>query len=416
MPNKMKYISIFLLISIFVNQAFAQSIACDCKTDLDFLDSKIKSTPSYKRNKEAYAISLSTLSKKAIATTSIYDCYVLLNALVLSINDNHSRVFGLDKGVLDEIRNDSLKFLAFKKSDFFNLYPKPRINLDSLTTILKTKELSDTEGIYTLKNHLTIGVFKNNNDHQFKAVVLDSETDVWLKGEIIYTFIPFGKNHLLGVGGGLSTKRLITFTERIDQGIFWNRGFAKNGKTINYATQLPTDKTYFRNELAPEITYLRIGSFSGFYPTLLDAEKFYESLEGTLTKQHLILDLRSNGGGGVRNSDLLFKILKEYSKKNKIYILINFLTASNAEQFAFNLNEIPNCMLLGQPSNGTISYELAGVNYELPSGNFRVVLTSKSHSKYLNLESAGIEPDIKFDLESDWIDQIVKYIVNNTKG
>ena len=290
----------------------------------------------------------------------------------------------------------------------------PEINLDSLTTILKSKNVSETEGIYTRKDNLTIGLFRSDQDSNFKAIVLDAEVDSWKKGEIIYTLIPFGNNYLLTMGGSLSTKRLVTFTERIDNGMFCKMGFAKDVAKINYATHLPTDQTYFREELTHDITYLRIGSFSGFNPTLSQAEQFYNQLEGTLNKQHLILDLRSNGGGGMRNSDLLYKILKPYAKNNKIYILINHLTASNAEQFVIRLKELGNCSVFGQQSNGTIAYELTGANYALPSGHFKAVLTSKTHPKYLTVESVGIAPEINFDIGTDWLDQMVRYIENKS--
>lgn len=412
MLSTKKFIIAYILILTFVNQAFAQSTTCDCKADLEFLDSKIIKTPAYKRNKEAYNIILTKVTAEAVKTTAIYDCYVLLNRLLLSINDNHNRIYGVYKGAIDEIRNDSLAFSAFKNSGLFNLYPRPGLNLDSLRLILETKKFVEIEGIYKLNNQLTIGVFKNNHDDQFIAIVMDSENNVWEKGEILYTLLPYGRNYILTIGGSLSTKRLITFTERIDNGLFLKMGFAKNVTAINYATQLPADKTYFRDEISPEITYLRVGSFSGFNPTLSEAEEFYKQVEGTLNKQHLILDLRNNGGGGVRNSDILFKILKEYSKTNNIYILINLLTASNAEQFTVRLSKLDNCKVFGQQSNGTIAYELTGVNFELPSRNYKVVLTSKSHSNYLNLESVGIEPDINLDLSDDWINQLVNYITN----
>ena len=187
-------------------------------------------------------------------------------------------------------------------------------------------------------------------------------------------------------------------------------GFTKDQDKVLYASKLTTEDTYFRDEISPEITYLRIGSFNSWYPTLSDAEKFYKQLEGALSKPNLIVDLRNNGGGGDRNSDILFKILKSYAKKNKLYVLINHRTGSNAEQFAYKLSELNNCEVLGQQTNGTISYEIVNGNYELPSGHFIAVLTSKTHSKYLEVESKGVRPDIELSLESDWIEQTKKLI------
>jgi hypothetical protein len=49
-------------------------------------------------------------------------------------------------------------------------------------------------------------------------------------------------------------------------------------------------------------------------------------------------------------------------------------------------------------------------NYTLPCGKFIAVLTSKKHSEYLEFESQGIEPDVTFNLNSDWINQLNNYI------
>ncbi len=408
----LKTICIFLPVMLLgaVQQGFAQNEACLCKTDLIFLDSKIKKTPSYKKNKKAYEAAFTIASNKAEMVNSVYECYVLLNRLMLSINDNHSRAYGLDKGAIEEVQKDSIKFLAFRNSPLFNLYPKPNINLDSLTTVLRSKEVSDMEGIYHKKGLLTIGVFKEADESSYKAIVLDSETDVWVIGEIIYTLLPFGNGYLLNVGGRLSTKRLVTYTERIEDGFFLFTGFQKDLSLTQYSNELPAEDTYFRKELTSDITYIKVGSFSGWNPTLSQAEAFYQTLEGTLTKPHLIVDLRTNGGGGDRNSNALLKILKAYAKSNKVYVITNHITVSNAEQFAYKLSKFKNCQIFGHRTNGTLTYELTGSNYDLPCGNFMTVLTSKTHSAYSHLESVGVEPNVKLDMKSDWIDQIVDYI------
>lgn len=403
-------IFIFSLTSIFSIDGYSQSNTCDCKTDLYFLDSKIQKAPSYKKNKNAYTAELARIAGIAGKTTTIYDCYVLLNKLMLTLNDNHSRVYGVDKGAIEEVKLDSIKYSSFRASDIFNAYPMPKMDLDSLTEILSTQSISDAEGIYAIEDLLTIGYFKDKPHNQYKAIVLDSETDIWKKGEIVYTSIPYGQDYFLNIGGNLSTKRLITFTERIENGVFNAIGFKKDVETINYATKLPTESTYYRKEISPDITYLHIGSFSGWNPTLSQAEKFYQQLEGTLHKSNLILDLRNNGGGGNRNSNILLKLLKSYAKNNNIYVLINHLTASNAEQFTIKLTNGNDFKILGQQSNGTVAYELVNSNFQLPSGHFIAVLTSKTHSKYLEIESIGISPDIRLNARTDWIEQTTKLI------
>ena len=303
-----------------------------------------------------------------------------------------------------------MAYAEFKKSETNTLYPILKVDLDSLETILESKDVNDIVGVYTYKEQLKIGVVKEENSDNFKVVILDTNEDIWQKGEVMSTLIPYGDNLLLNVGGNPSTKRLIAYSERIEDGVFKYIGFTKNNDHVHFANDLPTEETYFKEEINENITYLRLGSFSGWNPTLGQAEKFYREIKGTLTKPNLIVDLRNNSGGGDRNSDIILKQLKSYSKKNAIFVLINHRTVSNAEHFTLKLAKLKNTTILGNPSNGTAAYEVKNSTFNLPSGKFVTVLTSKLHSKYLDIESKGIIPDVVLDSGSDWIEQTVEYI------
>ncbi len=406
-------ILLLALLNILITNAYAQNQDCNCKTDLTFLDSKIRKTPAYKMNRKAYDTSYLNALKVAASITSIFDCHFLLNELLISLNDNHSKVYSINPGATDEVIENLEKLNDFKKSEFFNAYAKPNIDLDSLKNVLNSKPKMDIEGVYKRENYMTIGVYKNKGQNNYKAIILDSESDIWQVGEIIYALIPFGNNYLLNIGGSITSKRLIAYTERLENGFFYFMGFQKDMAQTNYAIKTLSENTYYREELSDKVTYLKIGSFSSWNPTLSDAEKFYKSLEGTLNKKNLILDLRNNGGGGDRNSDILYVLLKGYAKKNKVYVLINHRTLSNAEQFANRLSKLENCQLFGTRTNGTLAYEIKDGNYNLPCGNFIVVLSSKIHSEFLEFESKGIEPQVTFDLDTDWIIQLNNYISKN---
>lgn len=409
--TKLGKIFILLILTLFYKEkGFSQNNKCDCMKDLEYLDSKVRKNPAYKNNTNSYKQKFEKLTIDADKAKTIHECYLILNSLLLSLNDNHSRVYGLDNGATVEIKNDPLKLSQFKESTIYNAYPFVEKDLDSLKIILKQKKLTDIEGIYSLKENLTIGVFKDDTYNKFNAVVFNTNNDVWQKGEIIYTLLPFGDNKLLNIGGSFNSKKLISYTERIDNGFFHYMGFKKDTAIINYATKLKKDDTYYSEELTSNITYIRVGSFTGRYPLLKDAENFYKTLEATLNKSNLILDLRNNSGGGDRNSNILFKILKTYAKKNNIYVLINHRSASNAEQFAYKLKEIGNCKIFGQQSNGTVSYETPDKTYELPSGHFVATISSKTHSKYLEIESKGVAPDVELDLNFEWVEQTIKLI------
>ena len=408
-------ISFKILIALFCLNipsypALAQSQDCHCQDNLDFLYTKIRKIPAYKKNKQAADLEYHRLSLIASQKDTEYDCFILLNRFLLSIRDNHSRVYGSNKGLTQEVREDSLRFAAYPHSADFILYPAPVMDLDSLKHVLEKKPFYDIEGVYSKTGVITIGVLKSGED--YLAIVLEAENSVWQPGELLYTLVPYGNDYLLCIGGNLSTRRMVAFTERIHQGTFLNAGFQKDTSRINYAI-LPVypDTTFFRKELASDITYLKVGSFKSFHPTLGEAERFYASLEGTLDKTNLIVDLRNNGGGGVRNSGILFNILKEYLKSNNVYVLINHRTASNAEQFTFRLSQFENCRIIGNRSQGTLAYELEGMNVTFPCAPFTAVLASKTHSKYLALESNGIAPEMILDDNTDWIQQTVRIIL-----
>lgn len=59
---------------------------------------------------------------------------------------------------------------------------------------------------------------------------------------------------------------------------------------------------------------------------------------------------------------------------------------------------------------GKVAYEVVDSNFNLPCNKYLVILTSKKQSKYLLLESIGIEPDVKFEIDKDWIVQVQTYI------
>ncbi len=404
-----------VLVGSLLTNAYSQNEDCSCKTDLEFLDGKIRKTPAYKINSKAYDASYSRILREVVTINSIFDCQSLLNELLISLNDNHSKVYSIDPGATDEVKANPEKFNEFKKSALFNTYPKPNIDLDSLKKVLNTKTKMDIEGVYKRENYMTLGVYRSKDLNNYKAIIIDSESDVWQTGEIMYTLIPFGNDYLLSIGGSITSKRLIAYTERIANGFFYFMGFQKDIAEKNYSAKMPSEDTYYREELSDEITYLQIGSFNSWNPTLSNAEKFYKTLEGNLNKSNLIVDLRNNGGGGDRNSDILYSIIKDYAKKNKVYVLINHRTSSNAEQFANRLSKLENCQLFGIRTNGTLAYEIKDGNYTLPCSRFIAVLTSKKHSDYLAYESIGIEPKVTFDMETDWIEQLKKYIKNNNQ-
>jgi len=422
---KSYFILLFLAVLSSSSHLAAQASMsdCSCTADLTSLHDMIKETASYKMSKSVYLKSYDEAQKLVQEANSDYECYLLLAELLLTLNDNHGRLYGADKGATEEIRGNQTQLDKFKQSELYRAYPRSSLSLDSLEAALSKSKADDIEGIYHLPDQLSLGLYHDVSKGHYIAIVLQSNNAMWNPGETIYTFIPYvdvlgssltpsgADGYLLGVGGSLSSKRLISYTERIDHGTFLTMGFRKDSSEKYQARSIHRDTTYLRRDISDDITYIKAGSFSSWHPTLGEADRFYASLQGNISAPHLIIDLRDNSGGGDRNSDGLRRIIKEHVKTGKVYLITNHTTVSNAEQFTLAVAEGKNCTVLGHRTNGTLTYEIKGtIGGVLSCDRYLVQLASKKHGKYLQYESRGVQPDVILDMHSEWVDQVIYYI------
>ncbi|KPM32034.1 Peptidase family S41 [Croceitalea dokdonensis DOKDO 023] len=363
---------------------------CRCKTDFDQLNLLLRKTPAYKDHKKAYEENHLKLQSIVGKVSLDYDCLVLLNRLALGLNDNHSNIFGLaDKNAVK--------------------IQKTKMNLDSLEQALAAKPFTAIEGVYSLPKYVTLGLYKEQET--YIGVILASQLPNWDAGDIMYTLLPYGKDLHLAIFGQGKSKRIVAVSERIKHGMFLKLGLRKNKEAQAFHLAPEPDSLFIKKELDNAISYIKTGSFSSFYPKLADAEAFYASLQDKLTKKHLIVDLRDNTGGGERNSNILLELLTTYAQNNKLYVLINHNTASNAEQFTLKLKQLPNTTILGDRTQGTLAYELKkNISNPLGCGKFVAIVTSKRHKEYLPFESKGIEPDMLLEYDRDWITQTMEFI------
>ncbi len=134
---------------------------------------------------------------------------------------------------------------------------------------------------------------------------LSGGKEVWQKGEIIGRFLKYENGRYLAAIGQFHDKKLVNFPLEIGNGHIPKLQLSKSKARPDRSRVEDTET--FRYSKSDDITYLRIGSFSGYNPVLKNAENFYKSLEEKPVTRDLILDLRDNGGGGDRNSDILYK-------------------------------------------------------------------------------------------------------------
>ena len=106
------------------------------------------------------------------------------------------------------------------------------------------------------------------------------------------------------------------------------------------------------------------------------------------------------------------KLLKKYTRKGQLYVLINNGTISQAEIFTLQLKRLPNVTLLGETTRGMLTYgSNEGKRVKLPGGSFEIYPTDmKGSARLLRYEDVGIQPEMYLNKEKDWIEQAVDVI------
>jgi len=395
------YLKAFSFCLIFITTSFGVIAQSTYKDDLQVLYDAIKKTPSYKdqitgQMKSEYDLQFERLKTEPVQLNA-FDSLYKLSSLLWPIKDNHLGLYQV-----------SNKDISVRKR-----YPIPAINLDSLEEQLLSKPLSSAEGIYYQGDRFKIGVYFTSSKDSLIGIVLSSSLPIWSNGETAVLLVKSKQDSYKGVYANLYNKDLFFVrNERLIGGKFLFG--SKRGAPVNYASLL--DKPNFElKTLRPEIQYLRLSSFRTSNIDVKKAEVFYERIKDSLTSKNLIVDIRNNPGGGFKSSGMFLSLLKKYAEDCKVFIIVNRQTFSNAEQFVLKLKGHKNVVVLGETTNGTLTYgNNFGNSVKLPSGKYTFYLTDmKDSGNYLPYEEIGVEPDLKLTPGSDWIEQVTAIIRNN---
>lgn len=154
-------------------------------SDLTALKTLLQKTASYKTQikgdkQTQYNELINRLSKDSTNQYNSYQYFYQLAQLVFPLKDNHLGFYEIPdyKNFTSVERIDS-----FAKSKLVLNYPTYSINIDSLKVALSKKPLDSIEGIYHYDKYYRVGLFKKESN-EYIGVVLDSETNLWLKGQI----------------------------------------------------------------------------------------------------------------------------------------------------------------------------------------------------------------------------------------
>ncbi len=393
------------------------------KEDLTELKSILQKTPSFKaqikgEKKDNYIKLFNRLSEDTPSELSDYKYFYNLAQLLFPIRDNHPGFYQLPDPNNFKSKEAIDSFVTTKE---FHLYPTAQINIDSLKIELAKKPADSVEGIYHYDKFYTVGLFRSG-DGEYTGVVLDSDINLWQKGQIaihLYEFIP---NHYKAIYGHPLSKNFILQTneEYVNHslvnsyfyGSYSQSVYTKEPERTDYVNLPRNDPKFEFKTISGNIQYLLIRTFQRNKNTTLLSQKFYDSIAPVLDKKYLILDLRNNEGGAKKETKKYFSLLKKYTKHGHLYIMLNNGTLSQAEIFTLKLLKLKNVTTVGQTTKGMLTYGVnSGKWYELPSGKFIILPTDmRGRAKFLKYEDYGIKPEITLKNDQDWIEQVREII------
>ena len=401
--------TLFTFLTILISSlSFGQNSKTDFLRDLDFVYENLKNTTSYKtqKNKQKNVTSKYNELKKQTSNLSVIESYLKLYELVDEITDYHNDIYGNSETFSYNDLKDDAFLNKIKTSSDYNFYPKSKMNLDSLETELSKRKSSDYEGIYYHQNYFKIAIVKRP-DNLLEGIILETKIPSWERGETMLYFLPKQDNRFRIFGGKFIDKNLFSSIDCFVNGEFKTSKWHKKIPEINYYNaSFPDQKFVFKN-LNDSFIYVKVGSFDSSNEGIKDATNFYNEISEKLTTKNLIVDLRNNNGGGDKSSTQFYKLFKKFN--GKIYVLVNFYTVSNAEQFAVKMKKHKNVVISGDNTRGMITY---GRNYnedkETPSQNFRIYFSDLKDNwkQYLKYEETGLKPEIYLTSDKDWIEQI----------
>ncbi|GGF28661.1 S41 family peptidase [Flavobacterium limi] len=394
--------------------------------DLTALKTILQKTPSFKAqitgNKLAYYNTLYIrLASDTLSKPNSYIYFYNLSQLLFPLRDNHLGFYELPNYNDFKTKESIDRFTETK--EFLN-YPTSKINIDSLKTELLKKSTNSIEGIYYYDKFYSVGLFKSA-DKEYIGVVVDSDTKLWVKGQIaihLYEYAPnlykaiYGhplyKSYILQTNEKYQNQSLINsyFYASYSQSIY-----SKQRQQMDYAN-LPKGSPKFElKNIHKDVQYLLIRTFQVDAATKEKSQQFYNSIQDSLKAPYVVLDLRNNEGGAEKEMKKFFLLLKKYVNHGRLYVLINNSTLSQAEIFTLALKKLANVITVGQTTKGMLTY---GSNYgrreRLPSVRFEIYPTDmKGDEKFLQYEDYGITPDIVLRTDIDWIEQVIEVVQKN---
>lgn len=379
----------FTVLLIFgTNLIFSQEQKCNCIEELKntaglIINSKSYKTQIKKRNKKTDLKEWENEIKQEIKNDSLiqFFCVGYLQKFISYINDRHNQIYFIPNDISANVPT----------------YSK---------TIDTAQILNDgISGIYYAGSDKVL--VEKIDENTWVGITLKSNSDEWTKGKIRlrinktsngeFELFEFYKNGLL-----FYQKNIKISKGRIHS-TFWN-------KNDNYFFIKKHNNNFTYKPINSSFDYVGIKTLKRTTKLMKEADNFYDNNLEKLTKKNLIVDLRNNGGGSIKQVKSLIKNLKRNDYIKNIFVIINFKTASAAELTVLELKEDERTIIVGENSKGMLEYGYGNRAFSTTTNcsGFKVVLSTKhANSEFSKYEYKGIKPDFKLNNNSNWIEQIV---------
>lgn len=413
----MRNLSILLLLLLAGFQLSAQQ-KCDCKAELDFVYEQIKITESYKYQIKGEMVKEHENTYRQLRTEiseplTKLQCFKKLTQLQSLIKDKHAVLMESAPGFKVSDIYDSTFTEAYQKTEAFRSFPKTDRDLTALRTELAGKAITDIEGIYNIGSRMKMGVYRIDETDSLVGVMLDSKLGTWAPGQIyLYMTASNIPNHY-DIISYSQVYKVLTFKklQLVQHGILFSN-VVKEKVQENYVyVNSDTTKDYTLRYLTEDVQYVWLNNFGRGKKNAAKRDALIAQMGKELKAKNLIVDLRNNGGGASKISYPIVRQIKKYAQKGNVYVLTNMLSGSNAEQTTLRLMKMADAKHLGQKTYGAIAY---GRNYGTvntsPSGLFQFLPTDMKFNNYLKYEEIGVDPEIKLNPDSDWVQQTINII------
>ncbi|MEM6723913.1 MAG: hypothetical protein AAF598_07735 [Bacteroidota bacterium] len=415
---------LFLLLFFFPFGGFAQS--CDCHEALNFTVDLLKNSPSYKEQIKRNAAKTSAFNKEILSITERIsrdpliesNCLAYLSEVLALVRDGHLYAVPAKDRTLPKKEEDPEAFEAFMQSSKVSNLPVYEGDIEALEDRLQQTEFKALEGIYTDVNSvLEIGVIQQENG--FRGIILNSESNYWLPGHVIFEIQK--RNETTFSGYYYDTYRDTRYTvESSPKRMIDNWGIWKD--LDNRSPWLVVDRMAVEpiQPLEEGVLYLYLASFKGTTENIRRMNGIYEEVGTMLPNiQHLIIDVRNNGGGGQVSYNRLLEKLKAYEDQLQVHIVMNRKTGSAAEIFSAILKE-KGAIWYGENTRGALEYRYSNKfngkdnGGTVPCWGYRLGITvAKTPAKLraLNAEVIGLTPDVYLSDETEWRTQVLTSIL-----